>query len=101
MSSPREVRGSPKYQGADEKIPYRFNFSAAGTPSNPVIELIDESLETDVTTDKLEGDYEIDGSWVTTPQVIEVVPTHVYRLKCRASVDGKTVSYFLRIIGEA
>jgi len=96
----REVNESPLTQGTDESIAYTIDFTRWGTPSSPTVTLYDETAAEDVSSTNLTGSASVDSNEVTTPAVHSLTRGHNYRLSCVVTIDGNTMSAFLRIKAE-
>ena len=99
MRSPREVTGSPVYQGEDESITYTFDWSAVGTPTSPVVALKDPQGR-DKSSVNLGGSASVVGDAVITPLVTGLIKENVYRLECQVTKDGQVYEAYCRIIAE-
>jgi hypothetical protein len=105
----REVRESPKTQGANESRAYSFDFSAAGVVSisgTPSVTLYDWSSDppADVSATKLSSTSAPASGLVATMsgKVQGLAAGIEYRLFCRATHDGSQVTeLFCRIFGRA
>lgn len=96
----REVIGSPKPQGRNERVAYVFDFTARGTPTSPTVTLRN-SLDADVTSTNLLGAATVNGYKVTTPLVISLNVGEEYKLYVQVTCSGNVVEPYLRIQGEA
>lgn len=91
--SPREAIESPTEQGQDEKVRYTFDFTGLGTtaPTSPTFALYDITDSTaweDVSGSKLTDTGSVSGAIVTSKLVVELLPSHVYRLEAKADDTG-------------
>ena len=103
MASIREVKESPREQGADERIAYEITTTPWGsTPSAVDVKLFsigaDGSL-TDVTATKLSGVASVTGDVITTPLVISLVAGTTYRLETKFTTSGNVLECFMIITG--
>lgn len=100
MSKIRTVKESPRYQGVDESITYRFDWSDIGTPITPTV-VIKNHYGTDVTTLCITGAATVSGDYVVTGVVAALVDGEEYRLECKATVGGNILERVCIIVGEA
>ena len=100
MSKIRTVKESPRYQGVDEEITYRFDWTDVGTPSAPAVVLKDHN-GVDVTALCITGAPSAATYYVTTGVVADLVDGEEYRLECKATVGGNILERMCIIIGEA
>lgn len=100
MSRIRTVRESPQYQGVDEEITYRFDWTLVGAPTVPTV-VIKNHSGVDVSTTCLTGAASIVATYfVQTPTVSDLVAGEVYRLECKATVAGNILERVCEIIAE-
>jgi hypothetical protein len=99
MSKIRTVIESPRPQGVDEEITYRFNWSDVGTPTVPAVVIKDHN-GTDVSALCLTGAPSIVGNYVLTPVVADLVAGEIYRLECKATIGGNILERVCEIVGE-
>lgn len=100
MTSQRRVWNSPLTQAPAEIIAYIFDFAKWGTPTTADVKIydIENDAFTDVTATHMPaGSPSINGDEVTTPQVINLVAGHRYRLLCEVTIDGNTMSAYCDI----
>jgi len=101
MSKIRTVKESPRHQGVDEEITYRFDWTDVGIPSAPAV-VIKDHLGVDVSLLCLTGAAAVVATYyVTTPEVADLVDGEEYRLECKATVGGNILERMCIIIGEA
>jgi len=101
MSNRRcNIDEKPLMQGTDEEIAYQFDFTNWGTPSNPVVALINVTTGAVVTGAQLTGMPSVEGNVVTSPQLHSLVQGQRYHLVCIATIDGNVMSMYLEIEGE-
>ena len=100
MSKIRTVKESPRYQGVDEKITYRFDFTLVGAPSAPAVVIKDRN-GVDVTTLCITGAAAVASTYyVVTGVVAALVAGEEYRLECKATVAGNVLERVCVLIGE-
>ena len=100
MSKIRTVKESPRYQGVDEEITYRFDWTDVGAPSAPAVVLKDHN-GVDVTALCMTGAAAIASTYfVVTPVVADLVAGEEYRMECKATVAGNILERVCIIIGE-
>lgn len=102
MQSSRRVLEGGVTQGADERVPYEFDFAAWGTPSSATVKLYktDTATFTDVSTTCLSGSATIAGTVVTTPLVIGLTAGSRYRLIVLTTIGTALMSAFCDIATE-
>jgi len=98
MSTKREINESPVYQGADEVIAYSIDFDKWGTPTSPVVTMLEKPSMTDVSDDTLTGYASVTGDIVTTPAVADLAAGTAYIMLCQVAIDGNTLSAWCDII---
>lgn len=99
MSKIRTVIESPRYQGVDEHITYRFYWGNVGTPTVPAVVIKDHN-DNDVSALCLTGAPSIVGDYVLTPEVGSLVAGEIYRLECTATIGGNILERVCEIVGE-
>jgi hypothetical protein len=101
MSKIRTVKESPRYQGVDEEITYRFDWTDIGAPSAPAV-VIKNHYGTDVTALCITGAPAVAATYyVVTGVVAALVDGEEYRLECKATVGGNILERMCIIVGEA
>lgn len=99
MSKIRTVKESPRYQGVDEAISYRFDFTDIGTPSAPAV-VVKNREGTDLSASLLTGAASVVGDYVVCPELGSLVDGEEYRLECKATVAGNILERVCIIVGE-
>ena len=95
----REVKESPIKQGSAEKIAYQFEYFAWGTPTSPVVTLV-ESVTGVSASSLMSGSPVLVGTKVTTPVITGMTVDKSYKLTSQVDIDSNTLSAYCTIIGE-
>jgi hypothetical protein len=98
----REMKGSPKKQGINEKIAYYFSTTPwGGSPSDVSAYLYEGYARVDVSSTKLTGLPSVNGDVITMPVVSGLALDEVYFLVARwTPADGNQVEAYLEIRAE-
>lgn len=102
MASIREVKGSPREQGVNERIPYTFAFSGGvvDTPVSATVTVYDiTSTRTNVTATVMPtNNPTISGSDVTCSLLRDLTAGQVYRVQCLVTdADGVKEELYLDV----
>jgi hypothetical protein len=97
----REVSEGLQRQGIDEFIPYRVNVSRwATSPTDPIVVAYNATSWEDVSDDILDGTPIVDGVYIVTPLVGNLVLGELYKIVVTFS-EGSTVrSCYFRVLAE-
>jgi len=89
-----------KSQGVNEQVAYFVDTTPwGGYNSGASVSLIDANGE-DISSTHLSGDVSVDGSVITTPQVIDLGKGIKYRLQIQWEIDGNLLETYCDIYGE-
>jgi hypothetical protein len=100
MPTTRRVNQGTVYQGVDESIIYRYDFSNWGTPTSGSITVYDLTLGVDVTNRVAYGSVYLTGNYVDTPAISGLSASSRYRMTCRVSIPPNIESAYVDITPE-